>query len=162
MMVAINVPPLGWFARTGDKLMTPIMYLLSGTFSESPQQTHIWNNKKLSPREISHLKEEGMVSHQGDPLTALDFRFHMPILDGWKNYVVLKPVGTSCWHVGWLTDTSLGGISQIPLGCPVRVLIGPSPVKWFGVDLNGEQIPIREIATGRIGDRAPYAKHPLL
>ena len=90
------------------------------------------------------------------------FRFHLPVLGGWRQYVVLEPEDTQDWYVGWILSDAIG-ISRIKLIGPVRLLIGPDDVSFFGI--NGKdygQIPIRKIGEGRIGSGGSYAQMPLL
>lgn len=158
----MNIDPQGVISRFADFLVMPIMFALSGTWTESPQQTHFWNNQHLNPEAVHHLDQELMVHCRGIPGEIANWPlFHMPILDGWRNYVVLdrqqydysKP-----WHIGW---TGKAGISQIKLYGRVRMLIGPGDVSFFGIS-DGNQIKIRQIGTGRIGSGGPYSKIPLL
>ncbi|MCX6718328.1 MAG: hypothetical protein NTY81_01850 [Candidatus Staskawiczbacteria bacterium] len=44
---------------------------------------------------------------------------------------------------------------------PIRVLLGPKDVSFFGVDDNGVQVPIHQIGGGRIGDGGPFSQVPL-
>lgn len=68
-MDQLRIPPLGWKEYVGDALMFPLMLLASGTFFETPQRTHRWNNVKFSPAEVCHLRYEKMV-HCGRDLNA--------------------------------------------------------------------------------------------
>lgn len=168
-MNTIEVPPLGWFARSADIIMVPIMYLLSGTLSEAPQRTHRWNNMKLTHADFEHLVNSMRVNV--DAVVGLNRRsfwgipiFHLPIFGGWKNYVVLKPCHEvlTWWHVGWSTKEACG-ITRINLKGPVRVLLGQSNVSFFGIHSEtGEQIPIEVIGKGSIGDEGPFSRLPLL
>lgn len=162
---SMNVPPLGLVARILDVLMVPIMYLVSGTIREEPQRTHKWNNKKLTLNEGNHLGSEGMVHCIGlRNIRVWKVFFHIPILGGWRNYVVLEPQDDGQrWHVGWVLPNRAGGISRISLRGSVRMLLGPGDVSFFGVseDTN-TQIRIRKIGNGKIGDGSVYARIPLL
>lgn len=166
MVHKIHVQPLGWLARIADILMIPIMYLVAGTFSESPQQTHIWNNTKLSIRGCE-LDEDKIVTCRGDESAVgrnkkLDLHFHLPLIGGWKQYVVLSPQTDEYWHIGW-TSSIDAGVSRIKLHGPVRMLIGPGEVNFFGVSANTiQQITVNEIGRGRVGDSGPHSKTPLL
>ncbi|MEX1112466.1 MAG: hypothetical protein WEC84_03310 [Candidatus Andersenbacteria bacterium] len=163
----LHVRPLGWVARLADTLMIPLMYLASGTIKESPQQTHLWNNTKLSSEEIRHLSRETMAHCSGDPTAVSRYIcgipvFHIPILGGWRMYVVLEPVEHDQeWHVGWTAEDTQG-VSRVAIRGPVRTLIGPGDASFFGVTVEGEQVPIRHVATGYIWKHGPYARLPLL
>jgi hypothetical protein len=164
-MKKIDIPALGKLAIIADVLMTPLMYLLSGTLKEAPQGGHRWNNKKLQPKDVRHLFANQMVYRNGliTNISRCLFLYHIPILGGWRDYVVLIPeLRGTYWHVGWITNDSIG-ISQVRLLGPVRMLIGPDDVFFFGISvLEHGQIGIKEIGRGRIGDHGPYSKIPLL
>lgn len=163
----IHVQPLGWLERFADVLMFPIMYIISGTFNEAPQQTHRWNNTKLKSEQIAHLRDDMKVFCEGIKSAGVRFWlkmpfFHIPLLGGWKDYVVLQPVDpTREWHVGWIAD-DVAGVSRIKVRGPVRLLLGPGDVSFFGVNSEGDQIQLHEISRGRIGDGGKYSKTPLL
>lgn len=163
----IRIRPLGVLERFADACMVPLMYAVSGTLGEWPQRTHRWNNTRLTPTEVGHLRADRMVSCEGIPSAHPRWRlglpfFHLPIFGGWKEYVVIAPAGPSApWHVGWLTS-SAAGVSHIPLGGPVRMLLGPELVSFFGIDAAGVEIPLRELGRGAVGDGGPYAHIPLL
>jgi len=167
MQERIRVLPLGWLARLADALMVPLMYVLSGTFRESPQRTHRWNNTKLAKSQVDELDAHCMVCVLGRPESAQRFKwslpvFHAPILGGWRDYIVLEPPhGMGRWHVGWLADDAFG-ISRIPLNGPVRLLLGPGDVCFFGLMPHGGQIVLHMIGEGHIGDNGPHSHLPLL
>ncbi len=88
--------------------------------------------------------------------------FHVPIFGGWRDYVVLSPYSVNQeWHVGWIAS-DVCGISRIKLSGPVRMLLGPGDVEFFGIDMEGCQIPICKIGQGKIGDGGKYKRTPLL
>lgn len=165
-MPNIHVPPLGRLARIADYCMVPLMYLVSGTLSESPQKTHKWNNKKLTHADVRHLSFLQMVQSVGVPASQRWFGkiplFHMPIFGGWKRYVLLSPIAERniVWHVGWIAGDVIG-VSRISCTGPVRVLIGPSVVAHFGLDTDGRQVPVVKIGEGSIGDGSPFGRFPL-
>ncbi|MCX6799994.1 MAG: hypothetical protein NT091_02510 [Candidatus Falkowbacteria bacterium] len=147
--------------KAADILMVPIMYLVSGTF-EKPQQTHFWNNTKLTKDNIKYLKKEQMVFCSaisvgeawklGLPL------FHIPLFSDWKNYVAIAPVSKikTEWYAGWITK-DLIGVSRIKLNGPVKVLVGSSDAQFFGVTKDGTQIHVNLISRGKIGSGGDYA-----
>ncbi len=167
MQDKIHVQPLGWLGRIADVLMRPVMYMISGTFSEVPQRTHYWNNTKLKSDQVAHLRDEMKVFCRGIKSAGVRFWFkipffHIPIAGGWKNYVVLQPVDLSkVWHVGWIAH-DVTGISRIKVTGPVRVLLGSKDVSFFGISSEGDQLQLEEISRGKIGDGGKYAKSPLL
>ncbi|NTW13808.1 MAG: hypothetical protein HGA31_02125 [Candidatus Moranbacteria bacterium] len=160
-----NINPQGPLSRFGDLLMLPLMYLVSGTFRESPQWTHQWNNVHILPEAFRNLDHEMAV--ETDPIPdalpgRTGVRFHIPVFGGWRDYVVLAPERETRWRIGWQTGPG-GGASQIPLSGPVRMLRGPGPATFFGIDAKtGEQITIRIIGKGRIGDGGEFSKVKLL
>lgn len=166
MLNKLYVQPLGWLARIADILMTPVMYVISGTLRETPQRTHRWNNTKLRPRQRVNLQTTMAVFCKGRKENVERFwfcipRFHLPLFGGWKEYVVLQPNSVEAWHVGWIGD-DVAGVSRIKIQGPVRLLVGPKDVSFFGVNTEGVQIQLYEVARGRIGNRGEYAKIPLL
>ena len=164
----IHVQPLGWLARIADILMVPLMYLMAGPLNEVPQRTHRWNNTKLSAEIIKDLSDSYVIYCKGDDRAVgrnglLDLRFHLPIIGGWKQYVVLCPFDANQdWYIGW-RSTIDAGVSRIKLRGPVRMLLGPGDVTFFGLNAEtSEQINIKETGRGCVGDKGPYSQIPLL
>lgn len=167
MTKRLIVQPLGRLARILDACFVPIMYLLSGTFREAPQRTHFWNNIKLKGDEIAHLNNQGMVHCLCSKTSGRQWwwyipTFHMPIFGGWREYVVLSPFPDDGydWYVGWITE-GVVGISRIPSCGPVRVLLGSGPVRFYGIDKIGQQVPLVQIGDGRIGSGGRFVNVPL-
>ena len=163
MKKIVNVNRVGFWKKLADMLMVPIMYLISGTFAEKPQRTHAWNIQNFSVTQAQMLSEKEMVSVKGlrnQLKRHYGFLFHMPIFGGWRHFVVIQPLDyQGVWHVGWQQKNVQ--ISILPLVGPVRLLVGSSDVKFFGINSQGCQIPIQQIGTGKIGDRGIFAKVPL-
>lgn len=141
------------------------MYLISGTFSESPQRTHRWNNLRLTLEQLAGLKENLMVRVNGKggaiPWFWIPF-FHAPILGGWREYVVLAPTEPyAFWRIGW-KHAAGGGVTRLFLHGHVRMLIGPEDVSFFGLNEHGDQLPLAQIGVGRIGRGGRFIKVPLL
>jgi hypothetical protein len=88
---------------------------------------------------------------------------HVTIFGGWKPYVVIRPKNIEeKWHVGWRAG-NVHGVSRIVLRGPVRMLIGPGDVWFFGVrEMSDQQIEIMKIGTGEIGDHGPHSQTILL
>jgi hypothetical protein len=164
-MGSVPFTPQGWTGRLADACMTPVMYLLQGQTAEVPQRTHIWNNKKFQDGALAWLDSEMMCTVAADLCAQKRGnlpRFHMPILGGWKNFVVLAPlVHESEWFVGWKSD-DVSGLSLIPLFNQVRVLRGPEETNFFGVNRQGRQIPLVYRGEGVIGQKHLFASVPLL
>lgn len=160
----------GRWGRLADTLMTPLMYLVQGTIWEHPQRTHFWNNHKYHRLILKDAISAPIgVGIEGDPEATTRWlwgfvpRFHIPILGGWRNYIVLD---AACyekhWHIGWFAEDGPVGISMIRLTTSVRVLRGPGAVHFFAIDENAEQVPLRLVGKGKIGEAGEYAQLPLL
>ncbi|MCI5108263.1 MAG: hypothetical protein MRY49_00250 [Candidatus Pacebacteria bacterium] len=160
----MKIKPLGFFARVADILMIPVMYLVSGTFRESPQKTHFWNNTKLRKEDTRYLSEEMMIcsSGQSQEKARRGILFHLPILGGWRRYVVIRPTDrdVNSWYIGWKCR-DLIGVSRIPVKGPVRVLCGPDETLFFGVKRDGTQVGLSRITYGNIGEFSKYSTIPL-
>jgi hypothetical protein len=165
----IQFQPQGFVGWLADMLMLPIMFFLQGTLKESPQRTHRWNNHKFQTEsELALIKLLPKISFKGIPSEKsrwLGFlpRFHMPILGGWKKFVVLVPVTvTEKWFIGWHpTDGDSAGVSMIPLSGPVRVTIGDSDVEFFALSRSGVPLNLIQIGEGYIGHAGEFANIPL-
>jgi hypothetical protein len=163
----IPIKKQGRLGYIGDLIMMPLMYALQGTCAETPQRTHRWNNQHLSRVVVSGFdmsKTEEVAADQSaarrwvGPLPI----FHIPVLGGWRKFVVLKPRSYEGeWFVGWVTGDAIG-VSNIPLSGMVRLLQGPLPGVFFGVTGEGVQIDIDIIDYGEVGQARQYAKVPLL
>lgn len=157
----------GIIGKIADYLMTPIMYVLQGNFREVPQRTHRWNNMHLKNKDISGLDAVLVETVPADERTSSWWigpipHFHMPILGGWKRFVVLAPKEPQEeWFVGWVLSDALG-LSKIPLTHSVRLGIGPLPLQFFAVDAHGRQIDIDIVGYGEIGKAGQFSKVPLL
>jgi hypothetical protein len=162
-MARIVIPRLGRLAKVVDALFVPLMYLVSGTISEQPQRTHYWNIMKLTPSDVVKLDKSLMVCRDGS--IAVSGRqwilFHIPILAGWRNYVVLQPEIAGEWRIGWITDDAQD-VSLFSLLGPIRLLVGPAKTCFFGLDRDGQQIKVKEIGSGRIGQGGQFSGLPLL
>ncbi len=145
----------------------PLMYLLQGNISESPQRTHRWNNLHLKNMQITDLHADKIEIVPGVPHAHKRWLgpiplFHMPIFGGWKKFVVLQPKQEITeWYVGWIAFDVLG-VSKVPLSGPVRLGIGPRQAQFFGVTPAGEQIDIDVVGEGFIGLAGDFSKIPLL
>ncbi len=166
MPARILVQPLGRAARIGDALMTPLMYLAAGTRHEAPQETHFWNLQKLTDEQADGLDRDMTVPVPGlwpQPKRILwGILSHIPILGGWRNYVVLMPKRyVREWYLGWVARDGAQDISRIPLYGPVRSLHAPADAFFFGLDADGDQISIKQTGAGRIGEGGKHARTPL-
>jgi len=156
----ISISPLPAWCMWLDWFLTPIMYLVQGSLRERPQQTHFWNNRRLSRAERNSLRDDLFLTLSGDPAARRRWfgpipRFHIPLLGGWKRYVVIKPdIDDYIWYVGWVTGDA-EGVSLLPLRGPVRLLLGPDEVSFFGVDSCRRQINLRLVGEGFVGAASP-------
>lgn len=165
-----------------DRLMSPLMWLAGSTL-DSLQQTHAWHVQKIPAHLLASAKwdlisntSSKIVIAIGNEETWMNKKqkgiFHIPILGGWKNYIVLAPtmsvekISPSGWRIGWYSVGPRPGleINAIPLYGPVKMLIGSPDFKttFFGVNADTyEQIDIVEIGSGTNGDMK-YPTIPLL
>ena len=168
----VEVRPIGKLARLADMLMRPIMYLVSGTFKEKPQETHAWHVQVLNAEQKDRLDRSGdgmMVNCEGVKAIKRNnhwwsFWFHIPIFGGWNQYVVLSvPECTGKWHIGWDTPDQTA-ISRLQLGSAgsVRMLLGPGRVSFFALSDHGFQIHLYEDGRGQVGDGSPNGKIRLM
>lgn len=163
-MDRIHIKPTGLAEWAADMIMAPIMYLVSGTIREKPQRTHPWNVCRMPQVLIGQIDRNKTVSFRGIQTAVQPHiaRLHLPILGGWRHYEVLEPTGKQdVWRIGWIAAEQIK-VSKVPLRGPVRVLLGPSPVSFFGVGSDGSQIEIKRIGSGMIGRGGPYTKMQLL
>ena len=166
--IPIKVSPMGVWATLGDILMTPVMYLVSGTFQETPQRTHAWNVETFCPSS-ERIPAQFLLPVLGKENVSQRFvagfpLFHIPILGGWRDYVVLQPKESkSGWYVGWITEEKTIQVSKIPLSGRVRLLQGSQETLFFGVDKEtGDLILLECIGSGRIGEGGEHAHDILL
>lgn len=155
-------------SKLADTLMIPVMYFLQGNLRESPQQTHFWNNCKLSTDDIKDFTRTSVVTEVGDPKAIPRWFgpipiFHMPIFGGWKTFTVLEPVNkeVDLWYVAWIAS-DVAGISQIPLKNSVRLLTSPGSAQFFGIDTDGNHIELHIVGHGQIGKAGEFSQVPLL
>lgn len=142
------------------------MCLAAGTWREAPQQTHRWNNQRLTANDIADLDLAACTHGTAQPEATKCFVcgfpiFHVPILGDWRDYVILTPKEPIDWHVGWYAIDSIG-ISRIHLTGAVRLLRGSQSATFFGCNIHGEQVPLQQLGHGRIGNQDSYAHTPLL
>ena len=162
------VHPLGVIGRVADWFMKFIMYTTQGTLWETPQRTHFWNNDKYE-REILRLIPKPMdLGFAGDPDACAPWwlgfipRFHIPILGGWRKFVVLQAATDEDWFIGWFHESGMVGISNVPLCGAVRMTIGSKNVRFFALTRSGEQVSLIKIGEGKIGEAGEFRHVPLL
>ena len=166
-MSPLRPHPESLLQKIADALMLPLMYILQFNLREVPQRTHVWNNTKHANDSVRHLDPAAIISIEGDTdavrrwLGPLPI-FHMPIIGGWKQFIVLEPtVPQDEWYVGWLAGDTLG-VSHIALRDKVRLLQGQGTAQFFGVNEHGEQISLRLVGRGQVGKACEFSRIPLL
>lgn len=166
-MIKISIPAQRWYSKLGDRLMIPVMYLVQFPSLERPQVTHYWNNDTYPVAAIAHLNPAEFVSVSEEVGAtkrwwAILPIFHIPLLGGWKKFVVLEPkVVQDQWFVGWVAGDNIG-ISQIKLTDRVRLLRGPSSVFFFGINEHGDQVTLQQVGEGVLRTDHAFKNVPLL
>jgi hypothetical protein len=168
-MKILVVPPQPRWQQRLDWSLRPVMRIVAGpaAWGEEPQQTHFWNNVKF--QEVPEAVLARTVRIAGDPEAVSRWKlwhvphFHLPVLGGWRRYVVLRPKAYRYpWHPGWLTGDACGA-SRIGIEGAVRLLLGPDDAQFFGVSATfGEPLLLEVVGYGTIGDGGPYCQLPLL
>src|SRR3989344_2971022 len=158
----ITITPYSQRSRFLDACIEPFMRLMSGAPGECAQCTHVWNLRALTADELGSLTDNLMLtvvgSHRGTIRTYRGGLFHLRLLGGWKEYVVIEPVvPLTEWYIGFLRDDiyeKSSYVSLLTLMGPVRMLKAPEGVRvrFFGVDAYGAQIQLNMVGEGRIGD----------
>jgi len=148
------------------------MKLISTAPLERPQETHAWHAQKLTRDDLKSLDSKKYATVGGNEhsyfKTGSGALFHIPLIGGWRDYIVLEiQINISPWYVGWIirdSDTRKilrSEVHKLPLyEKSVRLLTGTKErsVIFFGVDGNGEQLPVRVVGKGRIGDGSIFGK----
>ena len=122
---------------------------------ERPQETHNWHIQKLKEGTALDQSMTVKVAGKGDSpfKKAGGPLFHMPIIGGWREYVVLH-ADAPVWHVGWAIPSG-AYLNALPITDPkVRLLRGLAgwEVTFLAFDSTGNQIPLKVVGEGAIGD----------
>lgn len=160
----MRIRPIGFCSRFFTALLSPLMRLISGAPFEAPQSTHFWNNQKLAQENIGKIHQSMRLSFQGNLGEEKSWLAFVPILGGWKNFVVLRPrkFYNQEWLVGWIAENNVFGISLVRIKGDVRLRLGPGDVQFFAIDADGCLIELKEVGRGEIGDNGPYCQTLLL
>jgi hypothetical protein len=167
----IKVRELPRSASIADQIMWPLMFVLGGMKRDSIQETHFWHNQPIAKSDIDPLLSVVVVGD--DERTRVKTNrvfplpmFHMPILGGWRNYVVLHVQSdVSYWHIGWIHRASPPGSRLLETVHRLRILDRRVKVltqsvgfitEYFAIGPQGEQLPLRIVDHGVLGDM----KHP--
>jgi hypothetical protein len=166
-MKLVDLPKVRLWERVADKFMVPIMFALRGFRTDSLQETHTWHPYRISVDKLdfklaveSHGKDKSKFKFGSLTL----FLFHAPILGGWRDFSVYEVDQTSTpFHIGWVvyrsSDNKLlnASVQRLPIQANrIRMLDGPT-TSWgyfFAVNSKGEQISLKKIGQGRVGDGA--------
>ena len=155
------------FEKQLDRMLRPIMRVISGACTEEPQGTHSWNYVKIPFAVYASLRIEKQIQSQGIrgelPAHILGIPFcHLPTLGGWKNYSVLAPTTQGLtWYVGWF-ENGKAYVSLIPIKGAVRMLIGPNVAYFFAIDATEyRQLTLQELGKGKIGSSGMFSRIPL-
>ena len=169
----MKVKRLSRFTNVADQVMRPVMFALGGFKQDSIQETHFWHNQAIDRSEIDESLT--VLIHGDDNHARIRTNrvfpipmFHIPILGGWRNYVVLRVGGdVPYWHIGWMHRTCAPG-SRL-LATVQRLRITDRDVKvltqsvgfvteFFAFAPSGEQLPVSVVDRGKLGDM----KHPMV
>lgn len=159
------LPEINVWARMAGAVLyiiLVVLHVLCGKRYEKPQRTYWWSQIAYEGK----LDVEEMVFVLGDADSKISYLGkifpNIPILGGWKRYVVLS-VGTSSidWCVGWRSS----GVTELILTRQkgeVRMLIGPGDVEFFAINLHtGAQINLKKIADGTFGKNVYHQRTPM-
>jgi hypothetical protein len=164
-MLRVSLPKTPSYFRIIDYAMIPLMYFLGGFKSDAVQETHPWHS--FRGFNIDEVDRTLAIENTGTESTSFKqhflFLFHAPIFGGWKQYVTFAPeVPVASFNIGWIVyDTHTKklldrGINTLPVtNGMIRVLSGPPNFTgyFFAVDANGEQIKLKEVGRGTLGDK---------
>ncbi len=152
-----GIQPLRRHHELADIAMRPIMIALGRLKSDSIQETHPWHIQNITPETIDPAISVDVVGSKEVVSDRFGPLFHM--FGGWKNYVLLE--AEPPFHVGWVFSRDSedsprqSAINRLQISDKtVRMLGGPehSSTQFFAVNPDGEQIPIRKIGRGVLGD----------
>jgi hypothetical protein len=168
----IEVEAVPFYFRILDFVLVPLMWVLLGFRLERPQETHKWHMQTI---DAALVLPEYALRIEGDDAADWDgrsrhrwgralhgVRIHTTIFGGWQDYLILEAEGFQrFWHVGWLIDFEDTGyqksqVQKLQIHSPhIKVLKGTPNlgVTFFALDETGKQLPLRQVAEGRIGDR---------
>ena len=166
MKSLIRPRKLALYWRVFDLLMSPFMRLISGAIRERPQETHYWHVQTLPRDLLPLLNKSKLACSIGEELSRHKvvggILFHIPILSGWKNYVVVEvQEQLEEWYVGWTIFTEKEenlfrfDIHKLPIKTrELRLLDGTNNTRFcfFAFTKDGIQLPLKIVGRGRIGD----------
>ena len=157
----LHVPRLPGFYRIIDFCMLPIMFLLGWLRRDAMQETHAWHVWR--DFRSGDINQALSVKYTGSDRTFhrhYVFLFHVPMLGGWKKYLVVQPHDKKLdYRIGWIVYDKkrlkrVGVQRLIVHKQPIRILSGPANYSgyFFAVDVDGKQIKLEKIGEGMLGD----------
>lgn len=163
-MKIADVPPMKRRERLYDKLMVPVMFVLRGFRTDSLQETHTWHSYDIEAKKIDlklAVKNRGK-DHSRFTQDKQQFLFHAPVIGGWRNFSVYEVDAAQVpFHIGWMiyraSDNKLmaAQLHRLPINNNrIRMLDG-NDKSWgyfFAVNAKGEQVLLKKVGSGRIGD----------
>jgi hypothetical protein len=163
----IKVKELPISASIADHTMWPLMFVLGGWRRDSVHETHCWHNQVIDKSEINSSlsvvvtgddDRTGVKTNHVLPLPL----FHIPILGGWRNYVVLQVQSDArYWHVGWIHRACTPGSRLLATVQRLRIVDRKVKVltqavgfvtEFFALDPVGGQLPLSVVDNGILGD----------
>ncbi len=158
----IVVEEVPFYFRFVDYLMIPIMWALAGFKMESPQESHKWHIQKINNIKITDNKSVAVIGDDKSRFDNKTLLIHIPVLGGWKNYVVLKAENyKNYWFVGWKVKflnenrQDYCEVQKLRIHSQyIKVLKGISDSQkiFFGVDSEGKPIKLKNVGEGTLGD----------
>lgn len=160
----MNIQHPGLLWRVIDTLLWPVMFLVGGCRRSALQHTHAWHMQNASGFVVDHTLAARVAGSDSSSLQRKGILFHIPLLGGWRDYAVLEAEYVSGhWHVAWQLGDATIQVHRLPIKITqVRVLVGPAGAQttFFALTDDGQQLPLRAVATGRLGD-GQYRRVPL-
>jgi hypothetical protein len=174
-MKMLEVPPIGWKCRVLDCLITPILILFFG--KKNVTGTRPWHIWLAGLKDMSYLDRKKMVItgpmevcdvpvQEADAdvtianyivLTAREEDLKRGVLIGW---IVLRDQKESEKH-STSDDEKEVEIHRRVIHEPVRVIIGPYGMMFFGIrPSTGEQVQVFRIGKGHLSQR--HSEHERL
>lgn len=159
----IEILPVKKHEQILDAVLYPMMWIGANFGQDSIQHTHPWHTRKLTDLEVEYINPELNLyiegSEQVNTLNKRNPLFHLPLLGGWKNYVVIEnPLYNEeliiPWHIGWIYNNQ-AEIHKLPIqSAHIKMLTGPMghTTTFFAIS-DGIQIPIASKDTGKLFDK---------
>ncbi len=157
-----QIEEVPFYFRALDYLLRPAMWVID-EFKMPLMETHPWHPQNihcdLIPNDISEkIVGQDPSRFSFDTLGLI----HMPLLGGWKHYLVLEAEDfDQFWHVGWkitYLDPEKGRFCQVHklkiYDRQIKVLSGINDSEKIGFGLNDSHqlIPLKIVGEGVLGD----------